>query len=88
MAKANYFVAAKKHVKRVGKIIAEFIELLHELEVDMDSISIAGHSLGAHIAGYAGESTFKKFGTKISTIFGLGILKFKINKFSLFCFTV
>lgn len=51
------------HVSQVGEYVAAFIEFLgSEAEVSFDDIHILGHSLGAHVAGYIGNSVQKKIG--------------------------
>lgn len=71
LAHDGYYDASQKYVKYVGAQLATFLMLLKEHNVKMDSISIAGHSLGAHVAGFAGRSIYDSCKTKISTIFGL-----------------
>lgn len=50
---------AKYHVPLVGKYVGKFIEWLSRNESDLVELAnrttIVGHSLGAHIAGYAGS---------------------------------
>lgn len=71
LANDDYFKAVEKHIKTVGVQIAFFLAKLSERNVTMQSVTIAGHSLGAHIAGLAGKNIFLMTKTKISTIFGL-----------------
>lgn len=61
----DYFTAANQ-VYPVGNEIGDFILSL-EREIPPESVSIVGHSLGAHIAGVAGART----GSRIDAIFGL-----------------
>ncbi len=51
LASDGYKAASQKHIKTVGTQLASFLITLHDLKVDMSAISIAGHSLGAHVAG-------------------------------------
>ncbi|KAJ8974934.1 hypothetical protein NQ317_012914 [Molorchus minor] len=52
----NYFYA-KDGVQSVGKFFGDFInDLSTTYNLSLSKISIAGHSLGAHIAGVAGKS--------------------------------
>ncbi|XP_055341033.1 pancreatic lipase-related protein 2-like isoform X2 [Paramacrobiotus metropolitanus] len=60
----TYFQAAANS-RVVGSITAKLIRLLNELGQDYATVHLIGHSLGAHIAGYAGEQV------KIGRITGL-----------------
>lgn len=72
LASGSYFTAALEHVQTVGKQLAQFIISLVKLSSKtMDSVRIAGHSLGAHVSGFAGQTIYEKSKTKISTIFAL-----------------
>lgn len=71
LASDGYYDASQKHVKEIGTEVALFIQALNNKHnVKMDSISIAGHSLGGHIAGFAGRIIYESLGSKIATIFG------------------
>lgn len=60
---------AKKRVKVVGSIVAEFLDfILGNDSLKWKQLTIVGHSLGAHIAGMAGKRV--KLG-KVGTIVGL-----------------
>ena len=64
----NYFGSAS-YVSTVGEMVAELIDYLHsEFEMSFDSLTLIGHSLGAHVCGFAGKSVEK--GT-VHTIIGL-----------------
>lgn len=63
--------AAKKHIQTVGKQLAAFIKELHDLGVALAAISIAGHSLGAQVAGFAGETIYELYNQPIDTIYAL-----------------
>lgn len=71
MASDGYYDASQKHVKNIGTRLASFLTALNDLEVKMESIQIAGHSLGAHVSGWAARIIFESLGKKISTIYGL-----------------
>lgn len=62
----NYQQAALRNTKLVANAIHQFIAFLMEHGMRIEHVSIAGHSLGAHIAGYVGAS----FGGKINAIYG------------------
>ncbi|XP_073819936.1 phospholipase A1-like [Musca autumnalis] len=56
-------------VPKVGKKIAEMIDFLNKnYKMPFETLTVAGHSLGAHVAGYAGKNV--KNG-KINTIIGM-----------------
>ncbi|XP_062533316.1 pancreatic triacylglycerol lipase-like [Armigeres subalbatus] len=59
---------ARARVMSVGSVVSSFINFLRtSAGIQFHSVSIAGHSLGAHAAGNAG---FFQFG-RLNTIFGL-----------------
>lgn len=48
---------------QIGEYVAAFIEfLVSEVQVSYDDVHILGHSLGAHVAGYAGNYVPGKLG--------------------------
>ncbi|KAK2586048.1 hypothetical protein KPH14_012045 [Odynerus spinipes] len=50
----EYWIAAKL-TRQVGKYIAELLDfLVLEGDLSLDNVHILGHSLGAHVAGFAG----------------------------------
>ena len=56
-------------VEPVSKVVANFVNILISNQLaTYDNIAIAGHSLGAHIAGLTGK---KIVGGKVKTIIGL-----------------
>ncbi|XP_075147676.1 phospholipase A1-like [Haematobia irritans] len=68
-ARSVDYVTSVTAVPRVGKKIASFITSLNKnFKMPYESLTVAGHSLGAHVAGYAGKNV--KNG-KIHTIVGL-----------------
>lgn len=55
-----------------GKQLAAFIELLHkEFNIDMNSVHLIGHSLGAHCAGFASKNLKSNHNLTIGRITGL-----------------
>lgn len=51
----NYFRSAS-YARDVGRYTRDLIQyLIEELGVSLDNIHIIGHSLGAHVAGFAGS---------------------------------
>lgn len=67
LATYEYALTALSHTRKVGEHIAEFVNVLVANGADIGQISIAGHSLGAQIAGYAGAN----LNGKIKAIYGL-----------------
>ncbi|XP_055386257.1 phospholipase A1-like [Condylostylus longicornis] len=63
------YISARYSVEYVGNYVAEFIDFLQrENHLFLYTLIVIGHSLGAHVAGYAGQTI--KTG-KIPIIYGL-----------------
>lgn len=63
---------ARLHIKIVSEQIKLFTIFLKKLmSTSFDKIHYIGHSLGAHIAGYAGLGILKEYNKTISRITGL-----------------
>lgn len=62
----NRYVIAVRHVNKIGEYVGDFLLSTQE-HFPLNSVSLVGHSLGAHIAGAAGART----GGRIGAIFGL-----------------
>ncbi|XP_051170626.1 pancreatic lipase-related protein 2-like isoform X2 [Leptopilina boulardi] len=57
------YSAAAKVTRQVGGYLAEFLEFLQkEVDLDLNTVHILGHSLGAHVAGFAGANLSGKIG--------------------------
>lgn len=66
-----YTNAAKLRVPRVGRAIADFLLLRN---INPSTVTLIGHSLGAHASGFAGQEVQRDAwgaGVKISTIIGM-----------------
>lgn len=64
------YTQAVANIRLVGVITANVINMMYE-ELNMknlDNVHIFGHSLGSHLAGYAGDTLQKKFGLKLGRI--------------------
>lgn len=60
---------AAQRVDQVGNLVGEFLDfLLGDDEKAWNALTIVGHSLGAHVAGFAGRAATKG---KVGTIVGL-----------------
>lgn len=71
LAANRYYYTSAKYTKVVGHQLAKFIKFLKtKLSTDMDSVHLVGHSLGAHVCGFAGKH-LKKSGISIGKITGL-----------------
>ncbi|XP_015187119.1 PREDICTED: phospholipase A1-like [Polistes dominula] len=63
---------AVENTRSAGKYVAEFTKMLVEkYKVSMSNIRIIGHSLGAHVSGFAGKYVQKIHLGKYSEIIGL-----------------
>ncbi|XP_063697054.1 pancreatic lipase-related protein 2-like [Culicoides brevitarsis] len=51
----EYTISARENVPEVGWYLATFILYLEDLGVNLGNVSLVGHSLGAQIAGIAGD---------------------------------
>lgn len=49
LASYEYSLTAHKHTKMVAQAISNFIEFLTPYGLNIEDVSIAGHSMGAHI---------------------------------------
>lgn len=59
----TWYFQASSNARIVGAEIAVFVRFLHDkVGISMSNVHIVGHSLGAHIAGYAGASLKGKLG--------------------------
>lgn len=69
-AKHNYFTVSQKNTIRVAKYLAELLLQLEKEGVDLMEVTLAGHSLGAHIVGNTG-SQLRDMDKSLGTIFGM-----------------
>lgn len=67
------YVQAVANIRLVGAITAHVVHMLYEeLRLpNLDKVHIVGHSLGAHLSGYAGYHLQRDFGLKLGRITGL-----------------
>ncbi|XP_039961504.1 pancreatic lipase-related protein 2 [Bactrocera neohumeralis] len=67
------YVQAAANIRLVGAITAHVIHMLYEeLQLPhLRNVHIIGHSLGSHLAGYAGYHLQQDFGLKLGRITGL-----------------
>lgn len=66
LASYTYGIAATRHVPKVGAYLCKFLQTIKLGGVLGSSMTIAGHSLGAHVAGIAGACS-----GDLGTIFAL-----------------
>lgn len=65
------YIEARLHTYIVAKEIKKLLlSLIQDLNVDLSSIHLIGHSMGAQISGSVGQSLRKQTGQKISRISG------------------
>ncbi|XP_019868648.2 phospholipase A1 4 isoform X2 [Aethina tumida] len=70
-SKKNYIHAASSTMN-IGKILGDFIlKIVNKDEKLLKNIHLIGHSLGAHIAGFAGKRVKKELKTKVGRITAL-----------------
>lgn len=72
---------AARRTAEVGEIVAEFLHFIHNFMLN-SKITIVGHSLGAHAAGFAGKSVATRYDMKIATIVGLDPGRFRLTQVS------
>lgn len=67
----TYVVPALVNTHIVAESVATFIlNLVHQADVKIENITIAGHSLGAHVAGFTGKNLIAQ-GHQLGKIFGM-----------------
>lgn len=69
LASYSYYTTSQKHTQIVGFYMAEFIQ---SLQIQINETSIAGHSLGAQVAGYCGRA----LNGSLNVIYGKNMTKF------------
>ncbi|XP_071050537.1 phospholipase A1 member A-like isoform X2 [Onthophagus taurus] len=68
----GFFTLAVKSVKNVGNHVGDFItELAEKYSLPFEQFHLIGHSLGAHISGFAGKRILALRGAKIGRITAL-----------------
>lgn len=65
----NLYSIAARNTRIVGRVVAVFLIRLHRLGVPLDQMTIAGHSMGGQIAGFAGQF-MRNENYYLNTIFG------------------
>jgi pancreatic triacylglycerol lipase len=71
------YVAARRRVGGVAGVIARFVDFLHDnFDLHLDRVSMAGHSLGAHIIGLSGKQIQRG---QVNVLFGLDPAGFLFN---------
>lgn len=72
LSRYNYSTAATKHPRIVSAATVNFMKFLTPYGLNVQQVSIAGFSLGAHIAGFIGASFPQQ---KLAAIYGTAISK-------------
>lgn len=67
LANYDYAKSSVSHTKLVSNAVSSLMNFLTEHGMKIEDVSIAGHSLGAHIAGYVGAM----YSGKIAAIYGI-----------------
>lgn len=67
------YTQAVANIRLVGVITAHIINMIYEQLglKNIDNVHMIGHSLGAHLSGYAGYTLQKEFGLKMGRITGM-----------------
>ncbi|XP_012235221.1 phospholipase A1-like [Linepithema humile] len=66
------YPSAVKNTREVGELLAKFIKLvIEECKCSRDNITLIGHSLGAHVSGFAAKNIQKWCKGNITRIIGL-----------------
>lgn len=60
------YISAMRGVQLAGDALAGFIRWLNNMGVPMSNVHIVGHSLGAHVAGVAGDKLNEKQVSRIT----------------------
>lgn len=71
LAKGCYFSTVTIQIPRVVRDAVGKIGVFIEHGMNISEVSIAGHSLGAHIAGSIGRNLNEFYETKINAIYGV-----------------
>ena len=67
----RHYPRAVKNVRAVADRLAAFIAWLkQDFDVNLDQVHLIGHSLGAHVAGNAGEMVIQHLGHAVGRITG------------------
>lgn len=73
LAVYDYTTASNNHTRLVSMFVSEFMFYLYQNGMKIEEVSIAGHSLGAWIAGYIGTS----FDGQLNAIYGSFLIVFE-----------
>lgn len=66
LALQSYAISAR-NTKKVGNQLGKFIQKLNNEGMDLNRVTLVGHSFGSHISGYAGASV----GGRLRAIYAL-----------------
>ncbi|XP_072742663.1 phospholipase A1-like [Anoplolepis gracilipes] len=65
------YPVAVKNTREIGKLMAKYvIQLIDECKIPLDKITFVGHSLGAHVCGFAAKHIQEETSYTIVRIFG------------------
>lgn len=68
------YVHASSSTKDIGRLIGDFIlEITKKDPKLLENVHLIGHSLGGHVAGFAGKRVAEKSGRKVGRITGLDV---------------
>lgn len=68
------YMHSSSSTKDIGKAVGDFIvEMTKNNAKLLDNVHLIGHSLGGHVAGFAGQRVYEKTGKKVGRITGLDV---------------
>ncbi|XP_037033399.1 lipase member I-like [Bradysia coprophila] len=70
-ARTPNYVLARNRVGITGHAVGAYIEFLHRNGLSFSNVVVAGHSLGAHVAAFAGKRVRQATGSLIHAVVGL-----------------
>lgn len=71
---ADYITASTKNAEIVAGVVAQFIITVNRAGIPYDQISIAGHSLGAHVAAFSAKRVHDRTKERVDAVYGKYLL--------------
>jgi len=70
-ARTPNYILARNRVNVTGHVVGEYIQFLQRNGLSLSNVVVAGHSLGAHVAGFAGKRVRQLTGAPIHAVVAL-----------------